>query len=171
MTGVYDSVLDELPAHVPVSYPGVFRPVPPFTIDVPPLWVFGEFPGALFTFGPQPREDGAWVNVLVQHERISPDTNIVDIAQASWAELVENSPDVVLGEEYFLHMQQLHYLRQTEIPPTSTTPSILRFDTWVQHPVAHATCDLFHFTWLVPTEDVVEFQDEMIRILGSFRFD
>lgn len=171
MSGTADSLLSELPAHVPVSYPGVFRPVPPFTIDVPPLWVFGEFPDALFTFGPQPREDGGWVNVLVRHERISPDTNIVDIAQASWDELTESSPDVILGEEYFLHMQQMHYIRQVEIPPTSNSASIMRFDTFVQHPTPHATADLFHFTWIVPTEFLVEFQDEMIKILNSFRFD
>jgi hypothetical protein len=139
----------------------------------PRCWVaFGDFPVALFTFGPQANnDDGSWLNVLVRHERISPDTNIVDIAKASWAEQQESAPDLVCSGEWFLHLTQNHYMRQIEIPKTSTSAALMRYDTFVQSPENHATNDLFHFTWLMPTEFLVQFRDEIFKILESFRFD
>lgn len=170
-TTVDDEVI-ELPAAVTIDYPGTFRPIPPFAIDIPPLWVVGEFPGALFAFGTPPRDDGAYANVVVRHRRVTSGSTIGEIGEADWLALLEERPDAELIEEFFANLQVNHYVRRVEFPEREREGRTTRIDSFVHARIEGAlTDDLFHLTWLAPTERYdAEFGPVFAEILASFRY-
>jgi hypothetical protein len=171
MTDIATDETFELPASVTIEYPGSFRPVPGFAIEVPPLWIVGEFPGALFMLGTQARDDGGYGNVIVKHNRVSPDMTIVELATANFAELLENCPEVVLLEEMFVNLQVKHYVRRTIIPAENKADIVLRSDSFVQiREQGSRTDDILHFCWLCPYDFHEEFELEFGKILASFKF-
>lgn len=161
----------ELPESVALEFPGNFRPVPAFTIDIPPLWVVGEFPGALFMLGTQARDDGAYGNVIVQHTRVAQDVTIVELAQSSWIEMLENAPEALLVEEFFADFHVKHYVRKAIIANEDPQLIVNRSDSYVQAREAGGrTDDIFHFSWITPNWCAEEFEAEFAKILASFRF-
>ena len=155
---------------VRVAYPApIFRPVPPFSIDVPDDWVITEFPGALFVMGPTQPPDGNWSNVVIRHERVLPDADFKTLAKATWAELKVSYPDARLVQERLIHAEHLHYVREGAIVMEGV--DVTRFDTMVFGPdTDHPTVDLFQMIWMHPAADGEARTELYMHMLRSFRF-
>ena len=160
------------PELMELRFPGpAFRPVPSFTIGVPPEWVITEFPDALFAMGPHASAAGFWTNVIVRHERVLPNVALEELARATWENLEVDFPNAVITDERLVGMERLHYVREVELWGSEEEP-VTRIDSFVFGPVIDApTVDLFQFTWLHPTAAGDTRKLLYIDILSSFHFE
>ena len=157
---------------VEVKYPGPkVRPVPTFSIDIPPHWVISEYPGSLFAMGTPATSRDPWSNVIVQHDRVLPNTALEQVAILSWQDLKAESPDAVVKDEQMLLFELYHYVREVELSVQGVTEKVTRFDSFVFGPdVDHVTVDLFHFTWTHPVAAGDERTALYLHILSTLHF-
>lgn len=157
---------------VKVTYPDpLFRPIPPFSIDVPPEWLVTEFPDALFLMAPADDAPGPWSNVIVRHERVFPGESFEGIAAATWKSLQSLYPEVTLRDERVLKGKQLFYVREVGISLPDRGGPVARFDAFLFGRVLdQPTVDLYQFTFLTPDETVDEMKLLYLRMLLSVDF-
>lgn len=161
----------EAPATVPIDYPGTFRPVPEFTIDIPSDWLVGEFPGALFAIATPAREDGGYANVAVRHQRVSREVTVADVARAEWARVVAEAPDAQILTEALAPMQVKQFVVESTIPGSEGVPDTHRIDSYVDAQVfGVATTDMFHIMMTSRVADADEFDPIFAAMLASLRF-
>lgn len=158
---------------VRVVYPDpLFRPIPSFSIEVPPAWVISEFPDALYVMGPTADAPGPWMNVIVRHERVNRNTTLEEIAQTTWANLTAMFPQAVLTDEQLLQLPLVHYMREVQITMPEYDEPVNRIETFVFGPVVdQLTVDLFHLTWLNPVSAGDDPKRLYLAMLASFRFE
>jgi hypothetical protein len=157
---------------VRVRYPDpLFRPIPPFSMDVPPDWLISEFPDSLFVMGPEADESELWSNVLVRHSRVFPTTSFEHIGVSSWAELQAIYPDVEVTDQRMITGQVEHYVREVELDYPDVG-RVTRVDSFAFGPATdQPTRDLFQITWLNPQHWSTEIQHLYFKMLLSFQFD
>jgi len=157
---------------VRVTYPDpLFRPIPPFSIDVPDTWVLSEFPDALFVMGPSSDTNGHWSNVVVRHFRVVPASTLEGLARSTWAELLQSYPDAKIIDEQMIHDHHLHYIREAELTMDGADELVARFDTLTFGPtLGHPTVDLFQITWTHPKAARLPRKQLYLDMLRSFRF-
>ncbi len=172
MTDAPAPTTTEIPETVAVDFPGNFRPIPGFTMDVPSMWIVGECPGALYMLATAEREDDAWANVVVRHSRVSQDVTMIELAQTSWNELTRNCPEALYVEEFTVDAGANHYVRKVIIADEDPKLVVNRSDSFTQvRAPASRTDDIFHITWLTPNWCAEEFEPVFVRMLASFKFD
>ena len=157
---------------VEVKYPGPkVRPVPTFSIDIPPQWVVTDYPGSLFAMGTPATSSDPWSNVIVRHDRVLPNTSLEQVAILSWQDLKAESPDAVVKDEQMLLFELYHYAREVELSVPGVKEMVTRFDSFVFGPdVDHVTVDLFHFTWTHPVAAGDERTALYLHILSTLHF-
>ncbi len=157
---------------VRVTYPDpIFRPVPPFSIDVPADWVLTEFPDSLFVMGPTADPNGWWSNVVVRHERVLRTASLEVIAATTWQDLLAIHPDAKLIDQRLIHSTYLHYVREAEITLEGQPGPVTRIDSFVFAPVSDLpTVDLFQIIWTNPAAAGDERKTLYLHMLRSLRF-
>lgn len=157
---------------VEIKYPGpLVRPVPTFTIDIPPTWVVSEYPGSLFAMGTPNTSPDPWSNVIVRHDRVLPNVGMEQIAILSWQDLQAESPKAKAKNEQMILFEQYHYVREAEVTVKGVDGPVTRFDSFVFGPdVDHVTVDLFHFVWTHPASVGDERTALYLHILSSLHF-
>lgn len=156
---------------VEIKFPGIVRPVPTFTLDVPADWVVSEYPGSLFAMGTANNTPGPWSNVIVKHDRVLPNTAMEQIAILSWQDLKEECPKAKAKNEQMILFEQYHYAREAEVTVKGVDGPVTRFDSFVFGPdVDHPTVDLFHFIWTHPAAAGDERTALYLNILSTLHF-
>lgn len=151
----------------PLAYPGsAFRPIPDFTLDIPPGWVVEEFPDALCVIG-TPEGTDPWSNVFIKHSRVLRTTALEEVALDSWLELKTAFPDAEVEEEHVIGFEQFHYVREATL--TLLDEKVTRVDAYFFGPdVEHLTVDLFHVVATHPVEAGNDRTLLYLKMLSSF---
>ncbi|NQV06563.1 hypothetical protein HQ535_08415 [bacterium] len=157
---------------VKVTYPDpLFRPIPIFTVEVPPEWVISEFPDALYVMGPAADAPGYWTNVIVRHERMARGTTLEAVAKVTWDNLKADFPDATIKDQRVVLFESLHHVREVELTIPDEDGPVTRVDSFVFGPVVdQPTVDLFQFTFLNPSAAGDEAQALHAKILESLHF-
>lgn len=153
-----------------LDYPGEFRPVPRFLLDVPAAWSVVEFPGALFAAS-STAADVPWINVIVAHERIVVGTHEEHFAKAHHALLAEYD-DAEIADEIGFNLQLDYLGRQSTYTDPTTLLPVFRLDASAVAPtdVVLLVDDLFTISFLFPPEAAEGYGDTVMTTLQSFRF-
>jgi len=135
---------------VTMQHPGPsFRPIPSFTMEIPPTWIVDEFPDALYIIGTPADSPEPWSNCFIQHERVINTAALEEIALESWEKLKGEFRDAKVVEERVVVFEQVQYLREAKMKLNGE--KITRVDAYLFGPdVDHPTVDLFHFFGLHP---------------------
>lgn len=151
-----------------LAYPGPsFRPIPNFTLDIPPGWVVNEFPDALCVIGTPADSTEPWSNVFIKHSRVLPATALEDVAIESWEDLKNAFPDAEVEEEHVIGFEQFAYVRESTL--TLLGEKVTRVDAYFFGPaVQNATADLFHVVATHPVEAGDERTLVYMKMLRSF---
>ena len=168
MTDAESTITD---AAAPDDSDSADRPVPSFTIDLPPDWVLTDHPDALFAMRLDEETDGAWSNVVVRHMRVASGTSYPTLARATWRAFEAENPGAVVVDERLVRFGAVHYVREFEVPQTGNGDSVTRIDSFAFGPRADLPMvDLFLMTWLHPTQFGDRLKKTYVRMLSSMSF-
>lgn len=153
-----------------LDYPGPsFRPIPAFSLDVPPGWLVDDFPASLCVIGTPAESEEPWSNVFVQHHRVLATTALEEVALESWEKLQADFPDVELVDERLVEFEQFQYIREATL--TFDGEKVTRLDAHFFAPfVDEVTADLFHIAAMHPVAAGDDRTLTYVKMLASFRF-
>jgi hypothetical protein len=158
--------------HIAVFPSATLRPLPGFVFEVPIGWVLDEAPPAVAMLRTLERIDDFWPNVVVNCERVPAGLELRDAADAAFARLREQHPDLEVRAEKLgsIHGQPM-YLRSLDVvSPEGRALSQIRAMFLAPRSGEGNTADLFEIvgTCTTPTVDVVG--PAIVSVLTSFRF-
>lgn len=151
----------------------MLRPIPSFVFTVPEGFVVDEAPDALAVLRTPEPVDGAWVTVIIRHDRVARSMDFETAANITFNRLQATVAEAAVTSERLARFgSTVAYLRTVEVAMEKDSRRLAQLHALVFAPThgPGKVVDMFQIVATTPLELVSAFREPFLEVISTFRF-